>query len=324
MGAPDKSPGKVSQASEASVTEQKVEEKPQDFQDNVIKISAQKKTGFYVRAGQNFLQGVKDKDGNDKPAFPSIVFSALGAAIGTCASVVDILERREVAEITSIKTDYVALDGGSRRPQLRVELKAKTAGPKTPERLLDPKMEKKMKKVVKEGGKRGVEIEGAAAMGGLQFLSTKMLEPAEDLDLLIESVKAMNAPSDPAEEERKGGAGAIGKIVMSSGPDSNPLNIVAYVPSSKTKDISAIAWLEEILSLCNVKRADVPYHEESTDVFAAVSIKVNADKNIFPMKFADEVISKGNDILRKKDLIPVIDDDDDDEMVFGDDDMNFD
>jgi len=68
----------------------------------------------------------------------------------------------------------------------------------------------------------------------------------------------------------------------------------------------------------------VPYHEESTDVFAAVSIKVNADKNIFPMKFADEVISKGNDILRKKDLIPVIDDDDDDEMVFGDDDMNFD
>jgi len=36
------------------------------------------------------------------------------------------------------------------------------------------------------------------------------------------------------------------------------------------------------------------------------------------------VNSKGNDILRKKDLIPVIDDDDDDEMVFGDDDMNFD
>jgi len=51
---------------------------------------------------------------------------------------------------------------------------------------------------------------------------------------------------------------------------------------------------------------------------------VNADKNIFPMKFADEVISKGNDILRKKDLIPVIDDDDDDEMIFGDEDMNFD
>lgn len=319
------SPSKKSQASEASVVEQvEQKEKGTDFQDNVIKISAQKKTGFYVRAGQNFLQGVKDKDGNDKPAFPSIVFSALGAAIGTCASVVDILERRQVAEITNIKTDYVALDGGSRRPQLRVELKAAVAGPKTPERLNDPSMEKLMKKVVKEGGKRGVEIEGAAAMGGLQFFSTKMIEPKEDLDLLIESVKAMNAPSDPSEEERKGGAGAIGKIVMASGPDSNPLNLVAYVPSSKTKDLSAIAWLEEVLMMCNVKRADVPFHEESSDMFAAVSIALNADKNIFPMKFADEVISKGNDILRKKELIPVIDDDDDDEMVFGDDDMNFD
>merc|ERR1712151_1364714 len=29
--------------------------------------------------------------------------------------------------------------------------------------------EKKYKKVIKEGGKRGVEIEGAADMGGLQF-----------------------------------------------------------------------------------------------------------------------------------------------------------
>lgn len=151
MGSPDNSPSKKSQASEASVAEVQKVEKVKEA-DNVIKISAQKKTGFYVRAGQNFLQGVKDKDGNDKPAFPSIVFSALGAAIGTCASVVDILERREVAEIISIKTDYVALDGGSRRPQLRVELKAATAGPKRPERLDDPKMEKTMKKVVKEGG----------------------------------------------------------------------------------------------------------------------------------------------------------------------------
>merc|ERR1712194_403349 len=50
---------------------------------------------------------------------------------------------------------------------------------------------KKLKKVLKEGGKRGVEIEGAADMGGLQFFCTSVDEPEGDVALLLESVKAM-------------------------------------------------------------------------------------------------------------------------------------
>jgi hypothetical protein len=52
---------------------------------------------------------------------------------------------------------------------------------------------------VKEGGKRGVEIEGAADMGGLGFFCTTMEEPAGDVDLLYESMRAMNFKSDPSE-----------------------------------------------------------------------------------------------------------------------------
>merc|ERR1712232_1290723 len=78
-------------------------------------------------------------------------------------------------------------------------------GAETPERLTGDKMVKKMKKIIKEGGKRGVEIEGAADMGGLQFFCTNMDTPEGDLELLEECVKAMNAKSDPTEEERKGG-----------------------------------------------------------------------------------------------------------------------
>merc|ERR1711972_1199149 len=58
----------------------------------------------------------------------------------------------------------------------------------TPEHLLSEKMEKKMKKITKEGGKRGVEIEGAADMGGLQFFCTSMDEPNGDVDMLYESM----------------------------------------------------------------------------------------------------------------------------------------
>merc|ERR1712226_1519104 len=83
----------------------------------------------------------------------------------------------------------------------------------------DPEAAKKakLKKVLKEGGKRGVEIEGAADMGGLQFFCTSVDEPEGDLELLSKCVEAMNAKSDPTEEERKGGSGHIGKIVFSAG-----------------------------------------------------------------------------------------------------------
>merc|ERR1712217_311153 len=93
----------------------------------------------------------------------------------------------------------------------------------------DPEKKKAdlLKKVKKEGGKRGVEIEGAADMGGLQFFCTAVDLPEGDLDLLVESMKAMNAKSDPTEEERKGGSGHIGKMIFSAGTEQ--LAICAYV-----------------------------------------------------------------------------------------------
>merc|ERR1712193_442218 len=112
---------------------------------------------------------------------------------------------------------------------------------KTPEQLAEEK-KKQLKKVIKEGGKRGVEIEGAADMGGLGYFCTSMDEPGGDLEFLEASMTAMNAESDPTEEERKGGSGAIGKMLFSAGDAQ--LAIMAYVPSDKTKDNQADVWLK--------------------------------------------------------------------------------
>merc|ERR1712210_167157 len=98
---------------------------------------------------------------------------------------------------------------------------------KTPEDLEKEKKDK-LKKVIKEGGKRGVEIEGAADMGGLQFFCTSVDEPQGELELMDECMTAMNAKSDPTEEERKGGSGRVGKMIFSAGTDQ--LGIVAYLP----------------------------------------------------------------------------------------------
>merc|ERR1711941_215321 len=111
----------------------------------------------------------------------------------------------------------------------------------------DPEKARKdlLKKVIKEGGKRGVEIEGAADMGGLQFFCTAVDLPDGDLDLLEESMKAMNAKSDPTEEERKGGSGHIGKMIFSAG--SEQLAIVAYVPEAKQPELDCAEWLKKVL-----------------------------------------------------------------------------
>merc|ERR1711988_28114 len=104
-----------------------------------------------------------------------------------------------------------------------------------------------MKKIIKEGGKRGVEIEGAADMGGLQFFCTTMEEPNGDVDLLYESMRAMNFKSDPSEEERKGGSGRIGKLIISKDQEDSKLALVTYCPPSKHGELKADQWMKDIL-----------------------------------------------------------------------------
>jgi hypothetical protein len=173
---------------------------------------------------------------------------------------------------------------------------------------------KKLKKVIKEGGKRGVEIEGAADMGGLQFFCTSVDEPQGDIALLEESGKAMNTKSDPTEEERKGGSGHIGKMVFSAGTDQ--LAILAYVPEAKQAELSCEEWLQKVLDLFPGGKIISAGKEYSTGCIAT-----DSNKNIFPLKIRESLILEANNFLRKKGLFPEDNDDSDDEMVFGDDDF---
>jgi len=299
--------------------------------DNILRISKNKNISFWARAATNFLQGITGKDGVEKKIFDEIVISALGAAIPEAASVVGLVQKNKVAEAVKIETKYAEIDR-SKRPQILVTLKrnpdyvpppkkekpSKVVVPPMPERLEGEKMEKKMKKVMKEAATRGVEIEGAADMGGLKYFCTKVEEPAGDLDMLVESVKAMNAKCDPSEEERKGGSGAIGKTVLSMADNDN-LCIVSYVPEKELEECDAKEWLKYILQMCGASGTEL--REDSTAHYAMVCVKNDGDKGIFAIKMRDYVIQHANAFLRSKGLVPEVDDDDDDEMVFGDDDF---
>lgn len=171
---------------------------------------------------------------------------------------------------------------------------------------------KKLKSVIKEGGKRGVEIEGAADMGGLQFFSTSVDEPDGDLDMLVESMKAMNNQPIPGDEERKGCSGHIGKMIFSAGTDQ--LAVVAYVPEEKQGELSCEEWLKAVLAVFGGEVV------ASSAGLCQGRVIADGNKNIFPLKIREPMLLESNNFLRKKGLFPE-DKDSDDDMVFGDDDF---
>merc|ERR1712061_18052 len=173
-----------------------------------------------------------------------------------------------------------------------------------------------LKKVVKEGGKRGVEIEGAADMGGLQFFCTTMEEPNGDVDMLYESMKAMNEKSKPDEEERKGGSGRIGKMIISKDQEDSKLALVAYCPPAKQGVLTAEVWMKDILS--ELGGGELLFGDATT---AKAELSNDPDKGLFVLKLKDSAITLSINYLKKKGLFPDSNDDDDDDYVFGDDDF---
>merc|ERR1711972_1236745 len=141
---------------------------------------------------------------------------------------------------------------------------------------------------------------------------TAMDLPEGDLELLVESMKGMNAKSDPTEEERRGGSGHVGKMIFSAG--SEQLAVVAYVPDEKQGALSCAEWLKVVLGSQNGE-----VKSEGKDISTGV-VKANADKGVFPLKIREPMILEANNFLRQKGLFPE-DNDDDDDYVFGDDDF---
>lgn len=203
-------------------------------------------------------------------------------------------------------------------------------GPDRPDRLktfTDTKesknLQKKVNKVLKEGGKRGVEIEGASDMGGMRFFPTKVLEPEGDIEMMMECVKAMNEKCEPGAEERKGGSGNVGKIVASFVKDDSAICICTYVPPSFS-DLDAKTWMTTLLKKLEVpsdNKEDFKWHIDNP-VYSAICIKNHEEKGVFCVKLKDYVIQRSNDILIEKGLIPPFDDESEDEC-YGDDDFEF-
>jgi len=184
--------------------------------------------------------------------------------------------------------------------------------------------EKLKAKIIKEGGKKGVEIEGASDMGGLDFFCTTMELPEGNTEFLEMSMVAMNADPDPEAEDRKGCSGHVGKMIFSAGTEQ--LAIVAYVPGKEhnksAENVDCKEWLDHVLAAVGgtvvkpVGKADSP----KGGVSGVAVVKSDPEKGKFAIKDKDTAMQAAFAFLRTKGAFPEDNGDDSDEMIFGDDD----
>jgi len=193
---------------------------------------------------------------------------------------------------------------------------------------------KLLKTVIKEGGKKGVEIEGASDMGGLDFFCTTIESPDGDQPLLLTAMQAMNADPDPEAEDRKGCSGHVGKMIFSAG--TAQLAIVAYVPKNESnksaEKVDVTKWIESVCTAVGgkVTSAKVPAPDSFTTAdgtfpsphggfFAEAVVVSDPEKGKFALKDKDSAMAAAFAFLREHGAFPEDDGDSDDEPCFGDD-----
>mmetsp|Transcript_71162 Transcript_71162/g.148423 ORF Transcript_71162/g.148423 Transcript_71162/m.148423 type:complete len:179 (-) Transcript_71162:119-655(-) len=162
---------------------------------------------------------------------------------------------------------------------------------------------KKVKAAVKEGGKKGVELAGCADMGGLEFFTTSLDAADGELELLQMAMDAANKEVDPTDEEAKGGSGAVGKMLLSSG--DKQLALLAYVPADKTEKINATEWMKKVLESVGGQFVE-------GDATTAKGTSVGDGSTKFPLKDKDTCQAASVNYLKEKGCFPQAEEEADD------------
>ena len=219
--------------------------------------------------------------------------------------------------VKSYSTEKKEKKGGGKGPaqqeKMSKEEKAAQAAAKDAEKL--------RAKIIKEGGKKGVEIEGASDMGGLEFFCTTIETPEGDVELLQMAMTAMNAQPDPEAEDRKGCSGHVGKMIFSTSVEQ--LAIVAYVPAAKKEKIDITEWVQSVLTAVGgtvMMRPPTEAVSPDKGLVVEAAVKADPENNKYSLKDKDTAMAAAFTFLREKGAFPEDDGDESDDMVFGDDD----
>ena len=140
-------------------------------------------------------------------------------------------------------------------------------------------------------------------------VDSQAIESADgDLELLQCCIDGANVEVDESAEERKGGAGGLGKMFLSAG--DKQLAIYCHVPKAlaEEKGVSMKEWVDAVIAPIKDRSQIVETGEEITKIV----VPGNPGEGAFPLKMRDEAIAAGFAFLRQKGLVPEDDSSDDD------------
>jgi hypothetical protein len=197
---------------------------------------------------------------------------------------------------------------GLRESAVQVRASAGGAAPALSFEADEAKLDAKLVKAcVKEGGKKGQDLAGMSDMGGVKFFHCAVVKPDGSLPLLAKVLAGMNREVDPSADDRKGGAGGIGKMVLSAGRDQ--VAVACHVPAALEDQLTAVEWLEAVL-----KPMGGEVVGQNGGIVYAVA-KGDQSKEMFPLKMRDAGINSGFEVLKGKRL--VVDDESDDDVNYA-------
>ncbi|KAI8470430.1 MAG: flagellar associated protein [Monoraphidium minutum] len=159
----------------------------------------------------------------------------------------------------------------------------------------------------KEGGKKGVDMCGMSDLGGVKFFTITLETPNGDMTLMDSVLEGMNAEVDEAAEERKGGAGALGKMLLSAGDKA--LAMVCQVPKALQEAHDNFKMAEWVKAVVDATGAKVT--EETAELVRMVA-EADPEKEKFPLKMRDSAQNACFAYLRTAGLLPADDSDSDD------------
>lgn len=169
-----------------------------------------------------------------------------------------------------------------------------------------------VKAALKEGGKKGIDLQGVADMGGVQYFNLAVEEPQGDMSLLEKVLEGANLEVDENAEERRGGAGSLGKFLLSAG--ETKLVAIGHVPKAlaEAKGLTVKEWATELMQ--QMPKSKIL---EETEEVIKIEMDADTDNNVFPLKARDAAIDAGFKLLKKKGLVPENAEDSDDDINYA-------
>lgn len=206
------------------------------------------------------------------------------------------MDRNQLATLRILPTFAFASDHSQPQPLTRSTAQAHRHVEMAP-------TEKQIKAALKEGGKKGQDLAGMNAMGGVKFFCIKVDSALGEHQLLEKIMEGMNKEVDPTADDRKGGAGDLGKTIVFA--DDKVLIMLSHVPDELKETLDINDWFGEICA--SVKATP----EAADNGLMRATVKADADNEIFPLKLRDTAVNRSYEVLVKKGLVRPDSDDDD-------------